>query len=158
MQLWSLALLGMTLIIYDIGLCLCGELDSMEWKSTYLCDSQHMIILFCIHACSGKNQKRFEHFGRILVVKIWQPTRLLKINMLILDKPQLNHHPLQLQWYYKKNDVSSRKSYSWTAWVTEWSRKLSETFSNVSEKFFQQCFGKIRSIINLKTVNCSKTI
>ena len=61
---------------------------------------------------AAETPKPSECFGRIMVVKIWQPTRLLKMHMLIKGKVQLYYHTLLMPAFSKtSNDISSRKSY-----------------------------------------------
>ena len=79
---------GMVLIMIVVCACV-GEIDSTEWK-LFVARNIPMLSLLPSYVCRGSFPKHFECIGRILVVKIWQPTMLVKVCILSIDNIQLH--------------------------------------------------------------------
>ena len=84
---------------------------SLIRRNRKTCGLKHMINFVFNYGCLGNFSKHYEYSGKTLVSKIRQPTRLLKMFMLIIDKIKLCYLTLLLPEFSKiPNDISSRKS------------------------------------------------
>ena len=95
-------------IFYDLSLCLCRDIDTMKWNDMVL--ETHVEPAFQ-PLRRGSFLKYSERSRNILLVKICQPTRLLKTRMLIVDKIQLYYCTHLLPTFSKISyDISSKRN------------------------------------------------
>ena len=72
-------------------------------------------------------------------MKIWQPTRQMKMHILIIDKVQVCYHTLLLPAFPKLTSDISIKPYAGITQITELLHP-SQTFQNRSDKFSEKSY------------------
>ena len=74
---------------YDFGICLYGGDRLDEIKRSIAESLKQMISLLYSHVCCENFPKHLRCFGRILGLRVWQPTGLLKVYMFVKNKTQV---------------------------------------------------------------------